>query len=134
MFIQAIQLTRYSRGKTNLAAALRTMRDMFRPGDANRPDAPDFAILASDGQATLDKDQVRLALRRIVLSCRIQLFAMQSSLSGYLISFPLLKLRCFQQIVACACESHCRHTHHCYLNLWTWHQIDHPSLPPNRCA
>ena len=52
-------MTRYTRGKTNLASAISVMRSMFRPEFGDRDDAPNFGVLVTDGRATLHEDQVK---------------------------------------------------------------------------
>ena len=66
--IKAIQMTPYKRGRTNLASAISTMRSMFTP-QLDRADAPNFAILVSDGRATLQEDMVSENFGLIMLNC-----------------------------------------------------------------
>ena len=57
---QAVQMTQYTRGKTNIASAISVMRSMFKPEFGDRHDAPNFGILVTDGRATLQEDQVKI--------------------------------------------------------------------------
>ena len=55
--LQAIDLLRYLAGKTNTAAALNLLRtQMFTPANGDRLDIPNFAIVVTDGQSNVDRE------------------------------------------------------------------------------
>lgn len=57
--IQAIKTMIYPRGKTNMQAALRMLwEEVFIPINGDRPSVPNIAFIVTDGQSTVNADQV----------------------------------------------------------------------------
>ena len=55
--LQDIQRLRYTRGRTYTADALRLIRqDVFTPGNGDRFDVPNYAILITDGESTVERE------------------------------------------------------------------------------